>query len=546
MRIAVFQPPYPAAETGSSAEECLRWMVSGLDGLEPGQHDLVLLPEYASAAGLNDGDSVREFAECQGADFLRAVGEAARRLGCLIALSGPVRSGRRWFNRSLAFDAGGEIACSYDKVHLTGVERDDLGLTAGAKPTVFGYAGIRIGFATCFDLYFPEHFEALAAQRADLVLCPSYQRSESSGRIRLVAQARALDSGVYLLRSSYAMGTSKVGGHSLVATPAGELLADAGEEACILTAEIDPGRKFVKPASHGRHPVEHRVLIEAHRRPAVYRPHGERAHLLKEAPFPHLCAHRGLSQACPENTLPAFAAAIASGVHEIEFDLWTSRDGIPVVCHDESVDRTTNGRGKVAELLWDDIQGLDAGIRFGEAWRGVRVPRVEEVLEITDGLVGLNVHIKDPGPDGSILRRVCDLLTEYGLTDTAYLALGAESSLQIALDYAPEVRRGCLVRQADPWQSIAIAERYGCRRIQFPREVTQPQIRRAHDAGLICNLFWSDEPEEALRYVRDGIDVILTNCAHTLIAAGLPRLERCPAREDGPATGYPGGLNSRG
>ena len=411
---------------------------------------------------------------------------------------------------------------------------------------MFEYAGIRIGFATCLDLYFPEYFEALPAQRADLVLCPSYQRSESSARIRLIAQARALDSGAYLIRSSYAMETPQVGGHSLVATPAGELLADAGEEACILTAEVDPGRKFVKPASHGRPRVEHRSLIEAHRRPAVYRPHGERTHRLKEAPFPHLCAHRGLSQACPENTLPAFAAAIASGVHEIESDLRTSRDGIPLVCHDESVDRNTDGSGKVAELLWDNIQGLDAGIRFGEAWRGVRMPRVEVVLDITDGLVGLNIHIKDPGPDGSTIRRVCDLLTQRGLTDTAYLALGTESSLQMALEYAPEVSRACLVRQGDSSESIAIAERYGCRRIQFAREVTGPQIRRAQDVGLICNLFWSDDPEDAMRYIRDGIDVILTDCAHTLIAAGLPRLERCPAREDGPATGYPGGLNSRG
>ena len=54
---------------------------------------------------------------------------------------------------------------------------------------------------------------------------------------------------------------------------------------------------------------------------------------------------------------------------------------------------------------------------------------VRDVIKQTDGLVGLNVHIKDPGPDGSTLRRVCDVLTEYALTDTAYLALGADSSL---------------------------------------------------------------------------------------------------------------------
>ncbi len=96
-------------------------MRAGLDGLEAGRHDLILLPEYATAPGLVDGASIHQFAASQGADFLRAVGEAARRMGCLIALSGPVRSGRRWFNRSLVFDASGEIASSYDKLHLTAV-----------------------------------------------------------------------------------------------------------------------------------------------------------------------------------------------------------------------------------------------------------------------------------------------------------------------------------------------------------------------------------------------------------------------------------------
>ena len=155
---------------------------------------------------------------------------------------------------------------------------------------------------------------------------------------------------------------------------------------------------------------------------------------------------------------------------------------------------------------------------------------VRDVIKQTDGLVGLNIHIKEAGPGGSTIRRVCDLLTEHGLTETAYLAPGTESSLQIALEYAPEISRACLVRQGDSSESVAIAERYDCRRIQFSRQVTEAQIRRARGAGLVCNLFWSDEPEEAMRYIRDGIDVILTNCAHTMIAAGLAGLDRHPAR----------------
>src|SRR5438876_9015920 len=64
-------------------------------------------------------------------------------------------------------------------------------------------------------------------------------------------------------------------------------------------------------------------------------------------PFPRVCAHRGLSGLCPENTLPAFAAAVALGADEIELDVWASRDGELVVCHDDDVARTSNGKGLV-------------------------------------------------------------------------------------------------------------------------------------------------------------------------------------------------------
>ncbi|GAG39891.1 unnamed protein product, partial [marine sediment metagenome] len=252
----------------------------------------------------------------------------------------------------------------------------------------------------------------------------------------------------------------------------------------------------IKPASHGRDAVEHRTLIESHRRPAAYRPRPERVQQITASPFPRLCAHQGLSQACPENTIPAFAAAMAAGAHELEFDLWTSRDGVLVVCHDESVDRTTDGTGKVAELSWEDIRSLDAGIGSGAAWRGVRMPRLEEVLDVTDGRIGLNIHVKSKGPDGAMVRQVCDLLTEHALTNSAYMALGAESALRAAIEYAPEVPRACLVSQDDPFVSIDVAERYACQRIQFFRDVTQEQIRRARELGLICNLFWSDAPED--------------------------------------------------
>lgn len=255
--------------------------------------------------------------------------------------------------------------------------------------------------------------------------------------------------------------------------------------------------------------------------PTLYRPHPSRLQKVATAPFPRLSAHRGLSQACPENTLPAFAAALAAGTHEIEFDLRPSRDGIPVVCHDETLDRTTNGQGKINKWEWSDLRQLDAGTHHGEYWTGVPLPRLEEILEFADGRVGMNIHLKDPGVEGLLIRKTCDLIMQYGLTDTAYLALGSKEALQWAFDYAPEIQRACLVRQNEPEASIAVALKWKCHRVQFFRQVTEQDISHAHESGLLCNLFWSDQPDEARNYVDMGIDVVLTNTVNTLVGGGF-------------------------
>jgi len=77
-----------------------------------------------------------------------------------------------------------------------------------------------------------------------------------------------------------------------------------------------------------------------------------------QPPDPRVNAHWGLSSVCPENTLPAFAAAVASNAAEIEFDLWVSRDGELVVCHDAELDRTTGGHGRIDAWDWADIYRL--------------------------------------------------------------------------------------------------------------------------------------------------------------------------------------------
>ncbi len=109
-------------------------------------------------------------------------------------------------------------------------------------------------------------------------------------------------------------------------------------------------------------------------------------------------AHRGASGTFPENTLSAFRAAIDAGADMCELDVQLTRDGTVVVIHDDTVDRTTDGNGEVAELTLEEIKRLDAGAKFkGGALKDERIPTLDEVFALTTGKCGLNIELKGAG-----------------------------------------------------------------------------------------------------------------------------------------------------
>ncbi len=269
LNIKVIQPEYPNEGTSDSAIRCLAWM---LDALEKAgrDSDLILLPEYANVPGIGDRDRMLEFALSGGVEMLEQVARCAAHLESWVAVGAAVLDGSQWVNRTILFDRGGGQWYGYDKVHLTEVEDEGLGFTAGPVPGLTSLEGTRVGFATCFDVYFPEYFSALTHRGVDLVLSPSYQRSESPERLRAISQTRAIDCGSWFARSSYAIPGRDTGGHSLIVSPEGKIVADAGGESGVICATIDPRQKFVKPRSHGQPDIEHGALIARHRRPGTY------------------------------------------------------------------------------------------------------------------------------------------------------------------------------------------------------------------------------------------------------------------------------------
>lgn len=132
-----------------------------------------------------------------------------------------------------------------------------------------------------------------------------------------------------------------------------------------------------------------------------------------------IIGHRGASAYHPENTMFAFRAASEMGAEMIELDITLSKDGIPVVIHDETLDRTTNVKGRVSDYTADELQQTDAGSWFSESHKGEHIPTLEEVLKFAKGRISLNIEIKSEAVTdnarGGIEEKALDLVKIYGM-----------------------------------------------------------------------------------------------------------------------------------
>jgi len=118
---------------------------------------------------------------------------------------------------------------------------------------------------------------------------------------------------------------------------------------------------------------------------------------------PLVFAHRGAKRVAPENTLPAFEAAIRLGADGVELDVQYSSDGKLVVFHDLDLDKTSNGKGRLTSRTFDDLRKLDAGSYFGPQFHGTRIPTLDEVLDLAKGKLLVNIELKSLDISGAVL-----------------------------------------------------------------------------------------------------------------------------------------------
>lgn len=210
--------------------------------------------------------------------------------------------------------------------------------------------------------------------------------------------------------------------------------------------------------------------------------------------------HRGASRAFPENTLAAFLAACDAGADMCELDVQLSRDGAVVVIHDDTVDRTTNGRGAVSGLTLAELKALDAG-------RGERIPTLEEVFGATAGRCALNVELKIAGVE----RQVAEIMRKYDATETSMVSSFDWGALEAMRAVAPEIRAGVLAEKK-PDRMLEAAARLHAYAVNPRFDLATPDLCIAAHARGFKVLVWTvDQPEQMRALIEAGVDGIMTN-----------------------------------
>lgn len=230
---------------------------------------------------------------------------------------------------------------------------------------------------------------------------------------------------------------------------------------------------------------------------------------------PFIWAHRGASKFAPENTMAAFSAAVELGADGLELDIHLSRDGIPVVIHDESLERTTDGQGLVADASLKQLQQLDAGGWFSPEFMRAPLPTLAEVLSAFTGKLSLNLELKEfsTGVEVlSLLRQHPD--AEIIISSFDYDLLKGLRSLDEALPLAVLFDDGNwrqAVRFANEISACAFhpADNLVCRRM----------LSACRKVGLPVSVWTVDRPEQARSLVRMGVSGFFTNDPGALLSA---------------------------
>lgn len=232
-------------------------------------------------------------------------------------------------------------------------------------------------------------------------------------------------------------------------------------------------------------------------------------------PYPRILAHRGGGSVAPENTLVGIRAAAGMGFAGVEIDVQLAACGTPILMHDATVDRTTDGYGNVADFSADELRRLDAGVWFGNEYAGEHVPTLEAAVALCRATgLWMNVEIK---ADDAVAEETGDVVARemsrlWGDASPApLLSSFSEEVLAAALEAVPTLPRALLV-EAPPGDWRERIARLKCRAICADyRRLTAEFVAEAHASGVAVGAYTVNDPGKAVTLFEWGVEAVITD-----------------------------------
>jgi glycerophosphoryl diester phosphodiesterase len=237
-----------------------------------------------------------------------------------------------------------------------------------------------------------------------------------------------------------------------------------------------------------------------------------------------IIAHRGASAYAPENTLAAVQMAMDQRAEMVEVDILLSKDGVPVLLHDPSLNRTTSGQGLVTDFTLDELKKLDAGSWFSEDFKGETIPTVEELLQLIKGKISVNLEIKTQALtdtlEGGIVQKVVDLVRKHGMEHHVIFSSFDPRAIRQLKEYAPEI----------PGAILYYAELYGdkhpvdiVRELRADafncswKEIRQDWLDSLHSQNIPVNIYTVNSDTLMHQLLDRGVDGIFTDYPDVLL-----------------------------
>jgi glycerophosphoryl diester phosphodiesterase len=228
---------------------------------------------------------------------------------------------------------------------------------------------------------------------------------------------------------------------------------------------------------------------------------------------PIIIGHRGAAGLAPENTLEGLQVAVDLAIDGIEFDVQRSKDGVPVVFHDEDLDRVTNGTGKVWDRTLAELKALDAAI-LHEDYHDVRIPTLREAFELLRACEQLlMIEVKEPWRYPGVEEQLVALIREFDLVERSQVRSFYHDVLHAIHRLAPEIAVSELWLDRVPEDDEVIYKTVNCHHILYTAE----NIARLHRRGVQATAWTVNELDDARRLIAMGIDELTTNYPDRLL-----------------------------